>query len=146
MSMRGLGEFQMFTIDDLRKAMSDKHVHAVACEISGDKYVLIVGFGIMFRSEPEANVPTHFYSKVEVTISKNDSYKLINPCDISGFLWGAYFDGVVGKYVPLQVVCDIVNFLRGDTSTSIKEDIRCQHCGKPNDHGSVQCWWCERKF
>jgi hypothetical protein len=135
----------MFTIADLQKEMSE--TCAGECHLSFKKYNVYVGFGLMFFSTPELNIPTYGYNAVEITICKNGVFGFIMPASMDGFLWKEYFnnDGIIGKRIPLQKVCDIINFLEGNEELK-KGDIHCQHCGKPNDFGSVQCWWCERRF
>jgi hypothetical protein len=133
----------MFTIADLQEAMS----HSIGyCGFDVGKYNLHITFGDDRFSNPNVYIPYNEYTSVEIQMVKNGTKIYATPQLIDGFLWGAYFDGVIGKYIPLQTACDIINFLRGDTSTSVKNDILCQHCGKPNDHGSVSCWWCEKRF
>ena len=154
----------MFTVKDLYNEMDNEVDKGSVCRIRSGKYDLSVGFGNCYYCTPCARVEVSLYSKVEVALFKNDNWVFPNEMKtINGFLWSNLFSpptrtlsgivqGVItpnigyesiAKYVPVQTVCDIVNFLRNmETTVSSIVETPCCICGRQNDIGVNICWFC----
>jgi hypothetical protein len=104
----------MFTVDDLHAEMAGMNRN---CLIKAGQYDLSIGFSSFHYCRPRRDVEPCEYTAVEIALFKDGEWVTPDKMEsIEGFKWANMFERgfstAVAACVPVQTVCDILNFLR----------------------------------